>query len=126
MTKFIELPHCDGKDTLYYKTVLTEKTKPNLSGLHLCCWINDIPVYTDSNMKPESVSLGRNTHHQVVRENQKKNTAFLIVGFESERVKTDSLILQAILLIIKNTILEETFPSSAPKHWAGNINGLLT
>ncbi len=101
----IEIPE-SIKTNLGIRFLLSEKTKPELSGLNFCCYINNIAVYTDSYMERNKVMFNREVSSYNVKHGtidlSNQNKLFLIVGFCQEEVKYDSYILQILALVLKN------------------------
>lgn len=81
---------------LTVKVLLLEKSSPKLSGLHFCCWLNEVPIYTDSNMERGKVLTGSKTDSVLIE----KKPKFLVVGYEPEEITTDSIILQNLSVLI--------------------------
>lgn len=94
ISKKFYIPHKSSDSAI--RVLLFEKTKSKLDGISFCCWINDVPVYSDLSSKTGKVLIGT-----------RKENKFIIVGYELEQIKTDSFILQKLVNIIEK-IYEKT------------------
>nr|QBM02811.1 hypothetical protein [uncultured archaeon] len=94
--KRLYIPQCDND--LNVRVLLFEKYKPKLYGLNFCCWINDVPVYTDSTSGKLGVFSG--SQGDLSGDRIRKSITFLIVGFEPEEILTDSTIMQTVSKLI--------------------------
>lgn len=84
---------------LTIKFVLIEKTYDS-DGVCYCCKINDTLIYTDSTMEKNQVLVGTTRDDYKMRQLEKNNNfKFLIVGFHSESVRKDSVVLQNLAVI---------------------------
>lgn len=90
--------YCSNISELNYRTVLSEKFNTNIYSLPAgCCIINGIYVFTD----PFSLKqIYINKNKDSILDSFKIN--YVLTGFESERVKTDSAIIQLILNAIND------------------------
>lgn len=76
-----------------FKTVLFEKHIKRSRSLTFCCYINDISVFTDSNSDKNGFITGRQEGKEIIN--------FVVSGYESERLKTDSFIIWHLLKAMK-------------------------
>ena len=86
--------HSSKKD-LCIRLVLLEKIHYQEKGVNFCCFINDIPIYSD-------LSIGYR-RIRIYPPEQKIN--FIVVGCENEQIKNDSTILQNLAQIINHISL---------------------
>lgn len=76
-----------------FKTVLFEKHIKRRNGITLCCYINDVKVFTDSNGDKNGFVTGKQEIGEIVK--------FAVSGYEPERLKTDSSIIWHLLKAMK-------------------------
>lgn len=88
----MNFPYCKKDSSLYYRIVLIEKSngKP-FSMPARCCSINGVVIFTDP-YSTKDFFVQRNGF----------SSPYILIGFESERVKTDSEIIQSALKAINS------------------------
>ena len=89
--KQIQVPYSDKM--FLFKTVLFEKYVGDRKGLFLCCYINDVPIYRNNQPNLD--------YDFMVGHKQGGVGIFVVVGCDSEHLKTDSFIIWHIVKAIK-------------------------
>lgn len=87
--KKMSFPYLKNGDELHFRTVLVEKLNSNYSFPEVCCVINGISIYTDRMFSTRQDVYSR--HYD-----------YILTAINSESIKTDSAIIQEILICIQD------------------------